>query len=182
MEERFFTGVGSREAPAMYVRFATAIAKKAEAAGFKLRTGDATGMDEGFRNGTHPSNRVVFSAKPKPGCICGPQLPNWQDAYDIAKSIHPAWERCSPFAKLLHGRNPYQVLGEDLQTPSEFVALYAKPKGDKAVSGGTNTAYQVAVDWGIPIFNIYFKEEVNALFKFLDEIIERNKNDNHDIT
>lgn len=165
---RYATFVGSRKAKPIHVKLCSVVTREATRRGFHARTGDAIGMDAGCRLGAIPGKLTVYSAKPKHGAICGPSLPNFDEATAIAKAVHPYWERCSSFAKLLHGRNPYQVLGESLNEPSEIFVCWAPPNGENAVKGGTNTAYQVAYDWGIPIFNFYFKEDWNNLRSYLE--------------
>jgi hypothetical protein len=38
----------------------------------------------------------------------------WEQAMIIAARTHPAWHRCSQYAKKLHARNGFQILGADL--------------------------------------------------------------------
>ena len=76
---------------------------------------------------------------------------------EIASEIHPAWHRCSDFAKLLHARNVNQVLGHDLKTPSSFVVYWAIPAGGSC-KGGTRTAVELAKKHNIPTYNLYHKE------------------------
>ena len=54
-------------------------------------------------------------------------------------------------ARKFHARNCYQVLGKDLQSPSNFVLCWT-PGG--AVTGGTGQALRIAIDRGIPVFNM----------------------------
>jgi hypothetical protein len=46
---------------------------------------------------------------------------DWQGAYKLVDKFHPAAHRLKPYAKRLHARNSFQVLGNDLMTPSSFV-------------------------------------------------------------
>lgn len=171
----YITGVGSRKVKPFFPNLATIISRRACELGYILRTGDAIGMDRGFREGViDTSLKHVYSAKKLPWAIHGPSCELWDEAIAIVSAIHPAWHKCDPYTRMLHGRNVFQVIGEDLNTPSELYVCYAPPLGTdrKAVSGGTNTSYQVARDWGIPIFNIYFKEDFNRLCEVLG--IQRN--------
>ena len=69
---------------------------------------------------------------------------------EIAKEFHPAWDKLSPAAKKLQARNCYQVLGYDLETPSQFVVCWT-PRGSG--SGGTGQAIRIAKSHNIPIFD-----------------------------
>ena len=70
-------------------------------------------------------------------------------------------------AKALHTRNVYQVLGLDLNTPSEFVVCYADVDKHNNVIGGTATAVNIAKEVGIPVYNISVKEQLDALVDIL---------------
>jgi hypothetical protein len=62
-------------------------------------------------------------------------------------------------------RNAMQILGEDLQTPTEFVIAWTIDGRD---SGGTGQALRMADYYGIPIFNLFFsniRERLEALNK-----------------
>lgn len=52
--------------------------------------------------------------------------------------------------KSLVARNGYQILGKDLQSPSDFVVCYI-PGGE--LVGGTAQGIRIAQDHGIPVFN-----------------------------
>lgn len=99
--------------------------------------------------------------------IVTPELPNYNDAVEIASNIHPAWNRLGRGAKALHTRNVYQVLGLDLNTTSKVLFCYAQPTKNKqglaGVKGGTNTAVQLAMKNNIPIYNFYLQEDIDKV-------------------
>ena len=106
-----------------------------------------------------------------------PWMDNKQQAVNIASEIHPKWsldlkvesgeipkpKNWKPMkqgAKHLHTRNVYQLLGQDLSTPSRFVICYAEPKGKEGhVKGGTATAVKLGIDNGVEIINLYHEEQ-----------------------
>src|SRR5690606_12268679 len=153
------------------------LAFKLSQEGWVLRSGGAEGADTAFEEGatnsfaehTHEiylpwitfNNHDSMSS----GAIVPNRFDNWNKATEIARSIHPAWEKLSPAAKTLHTRNCYQVLGKDLSTPSNFLICYAKPSGNSIV-GGTRTAYELAKKHNIPCFNLYFDEHKERVVKF----------------
>ena len=69
----------------------------------------------------------------------------------------------------LHTRNIYQLLGQDLVTPSRFVLCYAQPTSKDAVTvkGGTGTAVKLGLDNGVEIVNLYYKENVDRIKTWL---------------
>ena len=69
---------------------------------------------------------------------------------ELAASIHPAWDKCTTYARQLHGRNCMQVLGTNLKTPSTAVAVWT-PGGKKV--GGSATVLSLAEMHSIPVFN-----------------------------
>ena len=64
-----------------------------------------------------------------------------EKAFDMAKDIHFAWDKCSQGTKRLHARNTQQILGLKLDKPSDFIICWT-PNG-KTV-GGTATAIKLA--------------------------------------
>ena len=157
---KLYTGVGSRETPVSILKTMLQIASRLEMAGWTVRTGDADGADAAFRQ---VKTKQVFA-------------PNMAEAKGIALAakFHPAWNRCSDFAKRLHGRNSYQVLGKDLKSPSSFVICWTQ---DKAIShaersittGGTGTAISIADHYKIPVFNLERSDHLERVMNFLDE-------------
>lgn len=91
----------------------------------------------------------------------------WDEARDIARTIHEAWHNCSSFAKVLHTRNVFQVLGPDLNTPSKFCVFCAN-QVDNDVFGGTRTAVELCRRYDVPNINIRLKGP-EAVSKFLDK-------------
>lgn len=74
-------------------------------------------------------------------------------AESIAKSIHPAWDKCSQGVKKLHTRNVGQILGKDLNTPSDLVLYWCKESNGKP-TGGTATAVNLATSHQIRTCNM----------------------------
>lgn len=172
----YYTMIGSRETPPDVMELMTKFAKKTCLWKYVGRSGGADGADacleEGFRRFKEDSNLACsgdyleiylpwkdFNGRQssQEGYYTLAELPNKVQAESIAESIHPAWERCSQGAKKLHSRNVYQLLGQDLQTPSRFVICYAKPRNDGTggVKGGTATAVQLGIENGVEIINLY---------------------------
>lgn len=167
---RYYTGVGSRETPAVILDLMREVACKLAYDGYNLRSGGADGADLAFQKGWVDA-----------GCAKSEIYIPWDgfndfdhdgktfyalnrlgyqfNAAQLAAEIHPVWDRLSRGAQALHTRNVYQVLGQELDSPSDFLICYAKPT-KTGVSGGTNTAVQVAIKFGTPVYNMYHEEVV----------------------
>lgn len=121
-------------------------------AGHTLRSGGAWGGDEAFVRGalagSDPSVVKVDLFLPWRGA--GRQFPlalvsraaltaPSEEALKLAAKYHPAWERCSPAARELLGRNVHVLLGAQLDRPVDAIVATAK-----AYRGGTAHALRVA--------------------------------------
>jgi len=145
---KYWTGVGSRKAPLDILNLMTRIGVKLFNEGWILRSGDADGSDKAFAFGVPKHKRDIYYAHDAT-----------EEAMIIARTYHSAWNRCSEYAKKLHGRNAFQVLGRDLKTPSKFAICWT-PDGcihhnERTMrSGGTGTAISIASMNNIPVFNL----------------------------
>ena len=154
-----YTGIGSRETPKEVLEVMFKCGRYFGQLGFTLRSGKAQGADTAFEEGVYQVNGSMEIYIPWK-TFTGNRIPSKtlciqpsKESMTIAESIHPAWERCSQGAKLLHNRNVYQVLGKDLNTPSNFVLYWAEVKYGR-VQGGTATAVNLAISRGIPTINM----------------------------
>lgn len=148
---KYYTGVGSRKTPKEILELMNKIAAKAALCGYILRSGGADGADKAFEQGCDSvkGSKNIYYAK---------------DATDaamfIAAKYHPAWNRCSLFAKKLHGRNSFQVLGDTLDTPAHNLICWTPDGctthiGRSIATGGTGTAISIAFHHNVPIYNLY---------------------------
>lgn len=185
-----YTGIGSRETPPNILKKMKEIAFYLAQKDFTLRSGKAAGADAAFQLGvqeawgvlqenTNPKGLAeIYIPWPKFSSdgllntwdICVTQKQIVDKAESIASVIHPAWDKCSQGAKKLHTRNIYQVLGQSLDKPSDFLICYAKPTKDGLhVQGGTATAVKLALENNIPVFNLYNEEALQQLRDFIKE-------------
>lgn len=151
---KYYTGIGSRETPINILKDMSIIAKYLEKKGFIVRTGDAKGADQTFRNSV--INKEVYNVShANKECLI------------MASAIHPNWQACSDYAKKLHGRNCKQVLGDDLKTKSLFVVCWTK---DGKLIGGTRTAIVLAQKNNIPVYNLAIQEDIKSLKNYLKSL------------
>ena len=158
---KFYTGVGSRKTPPSILKIMTALAGRLQELGFMLRSGGADGADSAFEAGATRLKEVYLARHAT------------AEAMAMAARFHPAWNRCSDFAKRLHGRNSFQVLGADLKTLSSFVVCWT-PDGcmcdaERSIAtGGTGTAISIADFHGIEVFNLKRQEHLHRVERYLD--------------
>jgi len=169
---RYYAGIGSRETPPQICKLMTRIAKRLSEKGWTLRSGGAKGADSAFESGSTLSEIYLpydgFEKKRDHmiGYFDAESFSNYQEASAIAADFHPAWDRCGEWARKMHTRNVYQVLGMDLNTPSSCIVCWTKSGG---LSGGTAQAMRIAQAHNIPIFNLYFEDSIAKLGEFIKQ-------------
>lgn len=186
---KYYTGVGSRKTPQNVCELMSAVARKMAQDGWVLRSGGALGADSAFYSGVPvpPRGKTIshFIEVYRPQGDSGYSLINvnyignypyslWDTALNLAASVHPAWERCSDYAKGLHARNCFQVLGRNLDNPSAGLICWTP---DGAISeqecsirtGGTGTAIKLADRYNIPIRNLSREDHLQAAIDWLNQ-------------
>ena len=146
----FYTGVGSRETPRDVALVMCAFAIEARDRGLRLRSGGADGADLAFESGSHPEKEIFLPFRK----FNGSESSLWhipEKCFDIAAQIHPAWDRCSDFARKAHARNAQQVMGRNLDLPSKFLVCWT---AGGELLGGTRTAIVMAKKEGVPVLNL----------------------------
>lgn len=146
---KFYTGVGSRETPPQILKIMAQLAAVLAADGWILRSGAADGADSAFEQGAG-SKTEIFIPWPKFNGHNSQRYPSAR-AMEIAAAIHPAWERCSQGARKLHARNIHQVLGPELNRPSDALICWTR---NGELVGGTATAIRLAMRNNIPVYNL----------------------------
>jgi hypothetical protein len=144
---KFYAGIGSRQTPPDVLDLMTRAARKLRNLGFILRSGAAKGADTAFENGA-AGVAEIYLPWPRFNGNNSPLNQVSEDALNLAAEHHPAWNRLSKAAQLLHARNCYQILGKDLDTPVKFVLCWHNG------SGGTMQAVRLAESLKIPVFNL----------------------------
>ena len=159
---KYWTGIGSRETPQEIGELMSKISVKLEELGYILRSGGAPGADTYFAEKI--KNKEIFIPWQSFGEGIVPKETEF--AHDLLKEVHPAYIRLSKGALKLHLRNVNQVLGEDLNTPSQFLICWAKTAKGEPI-GGTRTAWKIAEKYNIPRFNLSIEEDYNRVIKLI---------------
>ena len=157
-----YAGIGSRETPLDILNLMAKIAEQLENLGYTLNSGGAKGADTAFEKGVkNILHKNIFYAN---------------DANDItieiAKEIHPAPEKLSPYALKLMARNTFQIFGRKLDRPVDFVICWTKDGkegfGKDRPWGGTGQAVEMAARKNIPVINLKNNDALVRLSKLTD--------------
>jgi len=150
-----YAGIGPREIPEPVSDRIVKIAAFLKRNGCLCETGGARGADQAFKKGAEDQVRIWTS------------MDTTEASKVIAAAFHPAWDNCSIFAKKLLGRNPYILLGPDLQSPVDFVITWTITP----LRGGTSMGLRIAKRYGIPVCNLAFMRP-DQVRGFLKRMIE----------
>jgi hypothetical protein len=163
---KIYTGVGSRETPLDIIREMHLIAKMLASNSYILRSGGADGADSAFEQGCDEAEGKKEIYLPWQGFNNSKSqfYTVSKDALLLAATIHPCWDSLSQGAAKLHGRNCYQVMGRDLETPSAFLVCWTK---NGELVGGTRTAIKLAERHKIPIYNLFFPDAKHDLYEMI---------------
>ena len=157
MQTKYYTGIGSRKTPLTHLAEMRTIAEDLAKRGYTLRSGGADGADSAFEQGcdsVRGAKEIYLPWRSFNGNRS--KLFNIpRETFLIAAELHPAWASLSGGVRRLHARNMLQVLGQDLQTPSEFVVCWT-PNG--ACIGGTATAIKLAQQHDIRVINMALED------------------------
>ncbi len=187
---QFITIIGSREAPPDVLETIAQVGEAFCDRNVAVVSGDADGCDTAGLEGAmrsprfpwvgariylpwspmrypdrptrYADNQIFFDAS---------KFPNYEEARALALKARGSFEGLKRGGIALHSRNPYQVLLDNLDTPTAGVVCWAKPVGKKGnVKGGTNTAVQVALMYKrpIPVINLATDEGMDRALRFLE--------------
>lgn len=152
----YYAGIGSTGTPEEVLKLMTRVARGLDRKGYRLRSGGAKGADTAFAKGT----------KCKDIFLANGFIPAWTKIF--TEHFHPnpqALKNKGEYVFNLMNRNAMQILGEDGDTPVEFVVCWTK---DGKASGGTGQAIRIAEYFGIPVFNLKNEGALEQLKEFIN--------------
>lgn len=168
----YYAGIGSRETPNNIQILFQKVAEYLSKQDYILRSGAAEGADSAFEYGCDivDGQKEIFLPWKRFQNSDSQLIVSNKRAFEIAEKYHPYWHNLKEGARKLQARNSHQVLGWDLETPSNFIICWTKNgKG----SGGTGQAIRIAKAYNIPIFDAgtYLDIEITRveLKKFLED-------------
>ena len=172
-----YAGIGSRQTPQNVCDFMTQLAVALEKMGYVLHSGGADGADTAFARKVKSEHKKIYYA------IRGEKSP---EAQKIALDFHP-----NPYALKQHknqralylmARNSFQVLGDDLKTPVDFVICWTEDGCESYETrtrdtGGTGQAIELASRHNIPVINLknyeqnYVDDKSSGVRNFINDVI-----------
>ena len=163
---KVYSGIGSRQITPEGAKLARFFAKELDSKGYTLRSGGAGGADALFEE-NHTGTKEIFL--PWEGFNNNPSklLHISKEAEDMAVKYYPSQEglrNSSPGVLKLMARNCYQVLGKNLDDPTDFIVCWTPSENH----GGTSQALRIAKDKGIRFYNLADPRHVTQLLEFLD--------------
>lgn len=157
-----YTGIGSRETPKNVLELIKVIAKKLAMQGYTLRSGGANGADTAFEQGCDQVTGAKEIYLPWKGFNKNAStlfnIPP-QAAIIAAELCGNRWKHMKRSVQQLMARNTMQVLGKNLDTPSDFVICWTQDGCSNVdnrtkQTGGTGQAIALASLNNIPVYNL----------------------------
>ncbi len=145
-----YAGIGTRKAPQLVLDEIEKRAKALAAAGYTVRSGDATGPDKWFEHYGRP-NVEIFTA------FDAYDNPAW---YEMARKYHRRFDEQTGFVQRLLSRNTAIILGRNHDDPVDFVLCWT-PNGN--IVGGTGHSIRIALAHNIPVYNLGGVNDTNTL-------------------
>ena len=174
-KRKIYTGIGSRETPPEIILLMMNIGNQMAKVGWTLRSGNATGADQAFEAGHFtskvPNKSEIYLPWKSFERTWLDNMTKGEENMTVMVSDGPsraalemAWQmfpermsRARASVTLLIGRNMHQVLGPNLDAPSDLVVFWAPvdPSGVGGVGGGTGYAAALAKKHGIKTYNLF---------------------------
>lgn len=165
-----YAGIGSRTITPHEESKAATVANILRRVGMTLYSGGAEGADTAFHSGAGEAS-VIWVPWRNAGNIVfpvGEVIVGGDDPIGIkyTEKYHPNPGALSRGGRALMARNALQILGQPPNHPEvKFVVCIAdKAEGD-FVKGGTGQAVRIALDRGLPVYNLRYLEVMEALDK-----------------
>lgn len=141
-----FSGIVSRQTPPEFLEKITKACYRLGLLGYTLRSGGAVGADSRAYEG-------CLKAKGKAEIFKADSAN--EASLRLAEKFHPNWKACSDYAKKLHARNGFIVMGQELNDPVDFVLCWTH---NGELQGGTAQGLRIAEAYKIPVFNLAITE------------------------
>lgn len=174
-----YTGVGARETPPDVLKIITDLASELSNK-YTLRSGGADGADTAFYIGSGKKNCDIYL--PWPGFNGAPRetdfcfIDHYPDvlidkATGILTELITYFPNMKQAVQKLFIRNVFQVLGNDLNSPSKFLICWTE---NGELKGGTRIAILLANKFNVPVFNLANPSALKELRGFLENDRKQN--------
>jgi len=174
---KIYTGIGNRDTPSNILSEFSRIAKILENNQFILRSGGAAGADTAFEEAISckehkeiylPRKRFNYNTS---SLFITKEDENNLKLKEICHNFNKNFFYLEDGIKKLFMRNVFQILGKNLDKPSEFVVCYTRDgcigkQSRTKLTGETGFAIVIAEAYEIPIFNL--KNGVSNFYNHLE--------------
>jgi len=167
---KFYAGIGSRQTPEEVREKIHEFAKALNDKGYTLRSGGADGADTFFEEVADRMEIFLpwpgFNKRPKSDLSPGKryiQSPS-QEAVELAQEAINGYDMRPHGPRMLLARNMHQILGENLDSPVEFVICWTY---EGIMQGGTAHGMRLAKSRAIPVYNLGKEKDEDSLRHFL---------------
>jgi hypothetical protein len=160
----YYTGTGDPQTPYHICKLMEEIAQALSDAGYTLRSGHGPGADQAFEAGAEENAQIFlpwpqFEKRNPIHADAFKLLQYTTEARRMAAAAHPFWSKLKDSTKDLITRDYHEILGVNLDRPSDFMICWTR---DGAISGaetghgtgGTGQAIRIAEQHGVPIYNL----------------------------
>lgn len=188
MTDKRCTIIGSRETPFEIFRLTVKLTYCLVEEGYAIYSGGCPlGMDKAaylgmsrHKTSDRSRHRIYIGWNgldnlyhdPDQGIIDPTRSPYYEKASELAEQARGGWYGLRKGGIALHSRNPFQVLGDDLNSPTDFVVCWAPLKKDGVnVTGGTGTAVRIALDRDIPVYNLIHSDVEASVREYIDGFV-----------
>lgn len=165
-----YAGIGPRATPPDVLFTMAQLSNKLSQMDYRLVSGHGAGADQAWECGVSPMLQTIWIPwKGFNGANLHPAFKvvnRTEPLLEIAARHHPNWNKLSDPIKSLMARNVAILLGNDLNTPVDFV-LYWQAEGVNKYTGGTGHTLRMSDSFLIPNFNIGSKKEQELFEEYL---------------
>lgn len=155
---KIITGIGSRETPTHILEEMTKIGEWIKSNNMILRSGHADGADWAFEQGAQENSVIYLPWKSFNDHLISRAnyvVIELEDKYnELTNKFHPYPKGLSRGARLLMNRNSCQILGKDLDEPTDVIIYWALEDKKGNAIGGTGQAIRIAKSLNIPMYNM----------------------------
>lgn len=159
--QRIFTGIGASDTPASACAWLQDLSRQLAAAGWLARSGGADGADTAVEQGVAQAGGLMDLHLPWRGynnrasAFFGAQ----PEAMRLAESVYPRWQEVSASVQRIFGSCVHQLLGAQLQRPSDLVLVWTADGCETEAersrrTGGSAIVIVLAHRRGVPVFNL----------------------------
>lgn len=183
--EKFVTGVGSRKVAGEGKDRIIEIAQLLDKAGYSLRSGGADGCDTLFEQNMPNSKKYIYLPWKGFNKNTSELCTVTDEAKKMAATVHPKYWALGIGPQKLHARNVYQVLGQNMDKPSDLLVCWTEDgcnseKLSSISTGGTRTAIVLAERNQVPVYNVQNEKDYKAVKELLEKEIASQKEVNKD--